>query len=56
MVEFTGDKLIILLTVVFPLALLLAAIVLGSGVCIIIPILIWIGIAITMLFLPASKE
>ena len=56
MVEFTGDKLVILLAVVFPLALLVAAIVLGSGVCIIIPILIWVGIAVTMLFIPSSKE
>ncbi len=56
MVEFTGDKLIILLAVVFPLLLLVAAIVLNSGVCVIIPILIWVGIAVTMLFLPASKE
>ncbi len=54
--EFTADKLIILLAVVFPLFLLVAAIVLNSGVCVIIPILVWIGIAITMLFLPVSKE
>jgi hypothetical protein len=56
MVEFTGDKMVILLAVVFPLALLVAAVVLDSGVCVIIPILMWIGIAVTMLFLPTSKE
>ncbi|HVO78318.1 MAG TPA: hypothetical protein VMS79_05570 [Methanomassiliicoccales archaeon] len=54
--EFTADKLIILLAVVFPLLLLVAAIILNSGVCVIIPILVWIGIAVTMLFLPATKE
>jgi hypothetical protein len=54
--EFTADKLIILLAVVFPLLLLVAAIILNSGVCVIIPILVWIGIAVTMMFLPATKE
>ena len=54
--EFTADKFIILLAVVFPLLLLIAAIVLNSGVCVIIPVLMWIGIAVTMLFLPISKE
>ena len=56
MVEFTSDKMIILLTVVFPLMLLAAAVYLGSGICAIMAILIWIGVAVIFLFLPNTKD
>jgi hypothetical protein len=56
MAELTSDKMIILFAVVFPLALLLAAIVLGSGICVILPLLIWIGVAVTILYLPEAQD
>jgi hypothetical protein len=56
MVEFTSDKMIILLTVVFPLMLLAAAVYLGSGICAIIGILLWIGIAVIFFFLPTVRD
>lgn len=56
MVEFTSDKMIILLTVVFPLLFVIAALILGAGVCLIIPLLIWIGIAFMMFYLPTARE
>lgn len=56
MVEFTSDKMIILLTVVFPIMLLAAAVYLGSGICAIMAILIWIGVAVIFLFLPNTKD
>jgi|GEM_PF-2414186 len=56
MVEFTSDKMIILLAVVFPLLFMAAALILGAGVCLIIPLLIWIGVAIVIFYLPTTEE
>jgi uncharacterized membrane protein len=56
MVEFTSDKMIILLTVVFPLLFVAAALILGAGVCLIIPLFIWIGIAMMVFYLPTARE
>lgn len=54
--EFTSDKMILLLTVVFPVLFLIAALVLDAGVCLIIPLLSWIGVAMVMLYLPTTTE
>jgi hypothetical protein len=56
MVELTGKRMIFLFTVVFPLLFLVAALLLGSGVCIIISLLVWIGIAIIMIYLPTTAK
>jgi hypothetical protein len=56
MVELTGKRMIFLFTVVFPLLFLAAAFVLSSGVCIIIPLLVWIGIAVVMMYLPTTTK
>jgi hypothetical protein len=56
MVELTGKRMIFLFTVVFPLLFLAAAILLGSGVCIVLPLIVWIGIAIIMMYLPTSTK
>jgi len=56
MVEFTSDKMIILLTVVFPLMFVVAALILDAGVCLIIPLFIWIGIAVVMFYLPNTRK
>jgi hypothetical protein len=56
MVELTGKRMIFLFTVVFPLLFLAAALLLGSGICIIMPLMIWIGIAIIMMYLPTITK
>jgi hypothetical protein len=56
MFELTGKQMIFLFTVVFPLLFLVAALLLGSGVCIIISLLVWIGIAIIMIYLPTTAK
>jgi hypothetical protein len=48
--------MVIMLTVVFPLLFLIAALVLDAGVCLIIPLLTWIGVAIVMFYLPTTSE
>jgi low affinity Fe/Cu permease len=53
---FTSKTFLILVTVVFPLLLLAAAVYLGSNVVVIIAILVWIGIGTFMLYLPHNKE
>jgi len=56
MVKLTGKRMVFLFTVVFPLLFLAAALLLGSGICVIMPLLIWIGIAIIMMYLPTTTE
>lgn len=56
MAEFTADKMILLLTVVFPLMLLAAALLLGSGVCVVLPLLTWIGVAFMLLYIPTGSR
>lgn len=56
MLELTGKRMIFLFTVVFPLLFLAAAVLLGSGICIVLPLMIWIGIAIVMLYLPTTSK
>ncbi|MDH7508665.1 MAG: hypothetical protein QHH00_04610 [Methanomassiliicoccales archaeon] len=53
---FTSRGFLILLTVVFPLLFLAAAIYLGSNICVTIAIIAWIGIGLTILYLPHLKE
>jgi hypothetical protein len=56
MSEFTSNRFIIMLAVVFPLMFLAAAVYLQSNICIIISIFIWIGVAITMLYIPHNRD
>jgi hypothetical protein len=56
MVELTGKRMIFLFTVVFPLLFLAAAVLLGSGVCIVLPLIVWIGVAVVMMYLPTSEK
>ena len=55
MSELTTNRFIILLAVVFPLMILVAAVYLQSNICVIISIFIWIGVIITMLYIPHIK-
>lgn len=56
MSEFTDIRFIILIVVIFPLLLLISAIYLQSNICAILAILLWLGIGITMIYLPLSKS
>ena len=56
MFELTGKRMIFLFTVVFPLLFLIAAVLLGSGICIVLPLMVWIGIAIIMMYLPTTSK
>ena len=56
MVELTGKRMIFLFTVVFPLMFLAAAVLLGSGICVVLPLMVWIGVAIVMMYLPTASE
>ncbi|MBC7107485.1 MAG: hypothetical protein H5T41_01635 [Methanomassiliicoccales archaeon] len=53
---FTSKGFLILLIVVFPLLLLAAAVYLGSNICVTIAIITWIGIGLTILYLPHSRD
>jgi hypothetical protein len=54
--EFTKRHLLILLTVVLPLILLVLAMAFNAGICIFMAILIWIGVAMIVLYMPQFKE
>jgi hypothetical protein len=54
--EFTKKHLLILLTVVLPIILLVLAMAFNAGICIFMAILIWIGIALIMMYMPQFKE
>ena len=56
MVELTGKQMIFLFTFVFPLLFLAAAIILNTGICVILPLLVWIGVAIIILYLPVTSD
>lgn len=54
--EYTDIRFIILMVVVFPLLLLISAIYLQSNICAILAILLWLGIGVTMIYLPLSRS
>jgi hypothetical protein len=54
--EFTKRHLLILLTVIIPLILLVLAMAFNAGICIFMAILVWIGIALVMIYMPNFKE
>ncbi|MDD1768770.1 MAG: hypothetical protein LUQ55_02155 [Methanomassiliicoccales archaeon] len=53
---FTSKTFLILITVIFPLLLLAAAVYLGSNIVAIIAILVWIGVGTFILYLPLAKD
>lgn len=53
---FTDERFLIFLTVIVPFLLLASAVYLGSNICAIIAILVWIGVGTTILYLPHVKE
>lgn len=53
---FTSRSFLILITVIFPLMLLAAAVYLGSNVFAVIALLVWIGFGTLVLYLPYTKD
>ena len=54
--EFTSSKwFLLLVTIVLPLILLAAAAALNAGICVMIVILVWIGSAFIMLYIPKNE-
>lgn len=56
MSEFTSNRFIILLAAVFPIMLLAAAVYLQSSICIIISVFTWIGVVITIVYIPHNQN
>ena len=54
--EFTSSKwFLLLVAIVLPLILLAAAAALNAGICVMIVILVWIGSAFIMLYIPKNE-
>jgi hypothetical protein len=55
--EFTGSKWFLLfIAIVLPLLLLVVALVLEANICIVMALLVLMGIALIMLYLPKGKK
>lgn len=55
--EFTSSKwFLLLVTIILPLILLAVAAVLDAGICVMIALLVWIGAAFLMLYIPKSED
>lgn len=53
---FTSKSFLVLMTVIFPLLLLAAAIYLDSNICVVLALFVWIGVGLTMLYLPHVED
>ncbi len=55
--EFTSSKwFLLLVTIILPLILLAVAAVLNAGICVMIALLVWIGAALLMLYMPKNED
>mgnify|MGYP000864366550 FL=1 len=55
--EFTSSKwFLLLVTIILPLILLAVAAVLDAGICVMIALLVWIGAAFLVLYIPKSED
>jgi len=55
--EFTGSKwFLLLVTIILPLLLLIVAMALNAGICIIMVLIFWIAAALIMVFMPKTGE
>lgn len=55
--EFTSSKwFLLLVTIILPLILLAVAAVLNAGICVMIALLVWIGVALLMLYMPKNED
>jgi hypothetical protein len=55
--DFTGSRwFLLLIAVVLPLILLVVALLLQAGLCYLLILLTWIGVALMVLFIPKSDE
>ena len=55
--EFTSSKwFLLLVTIILPLILLAVAAALDAGICVIIALLVWIGAALIMIYMPKNES
>jgi len=48
--------LVVLLTVIIPAILMVLAMMLESGICVFLTLVLWIGVAVIFAFIPYYKE
>ncbi len=56
MEEFTNKTFLILMSLIFPVLLLASAVYLQSNICVIISIFVWIGVGVTIMYLPQTEN
>ncbi|KAF5062368.1 hypothetical protein DSECCO2_305560 [anaerobic digester metagenome] len=54
--KMSGRQMVIFLTVIAPLLFLLAALVITPNIWVIMLTIIWLGVGLTMLYLPKSEN
>lgn len=54
--KMTGRQMVIFLTVIAPLLFLLAAILITPSIWVIMLTIIWLGVGLTMLYIPKAEN
>lgn len=54
--KMSGKQMVIFLTVIAPLMFLLAALIITPNIWVIILALMWLGIGLTMLYIPKAED
>ncbi|HSV41817.1 MAG TPA: hypothetical protein VLH13_00225 [Methanomassiliicoccales archaeon] len=54
--KISNKWIMVLITVIIPALLMVAAITANSGICIFMTLLIWIGVVLIVAFIPYYKE
>lgn len=54
--KLTGRQMVMFLTVIAPLLFLLAALIITPSIWVIMLALIWLGVGLTMLYIPKSED
>lgn len=54
--KMTGRQMVIFLTVIAPLLFLLAALIIAPSIWVIMLAIIWLGMGLTMLYIPKAEN
>lgn len=55
--DFTSSKwFLLLVTIILPLLLLVVAMALNAGICIMMVLVAWVGVALLMVYMPKYQE
>jgi hypothetical protein len=54
--KISGRQMVIFLTVIAPLMFLLAALVITPSIWVIILAMLWLGVGLTMLYIPKTED